>query len=71
MSVDDSGDTYDVNTLNAESYSETIDNLEVEQLYGSDDEEYIPNPDNESDDEAEERNAVGSKRREESFSLPP
>ena len=66
LSVDDSGDTDDVDTLNVESESETINNLEVDQLYDSDDdEEYVPSPHNESydNDDEEERDAVGSKRK--------
>lgn len=63
LSLEDSVDRYDVNTLNAESDNETIDKLEVNQLYDSDNEKYVPSPDNKSDEEKEERDAVGSMRK--------
>ena len=62
FSVDDSGDIDYVETPNVESDSETIDKLEVDQLYDSDEnEQYVSSFDNDIGDDEEERNVVESK----------
>ena len=56
-------DSCDVGLLNLDSDDEVMDNLEADQLYDSDDgEEFVPDPDDENDEDVDERDAARSKK---------